>query len=374
MQGQTQRNQELESPDSIPGDPDSEHALEHDAQHVADEPPESPLPERRRRIRRTIKWAIALLVLLFVGKALWQQLSAATAQEVSFRWPWALAAVLALTGLYGALLASEQALLRAFGGVRLSLPQMMAVAWVPLAGKYIPGKVASVAAAVVLLKRAGVSTATGLSIFVVFDAVPILTGSMLAGLLLLDEQMREALNTHLPIAWTLLPATIVLGAVCIHPAVFGPLVNRVLRLLQRPPLPRVPRLRDYVSPVLWSLGQWASTSLSVFLMCIAFSPAGHAPTLHELPSIIGITALVMVASYFSAFVTPMGLGVREGLLLLLLATIIPQPSAAAVTVAMRLAHMIVEIALCAIGVLMTPSLNSLATPTASPRTIGAARK
>lgn len=346
-------------PHSPSGESDAERALEHDAQHIADELPEPPLPARRRRIRRLIKWSIAFLVLLFVGRALWHHLSEATSQHVAFQWPWVVLSLVALTCLYGSMLAAEWALLRAFSGVRLSLVQMMAVAWVPLAGKYIPGKVASVAAAVVLLKRAGVSTATGLSIFVVFDAVPILTGSMLAGLLLLDEQMRSALNKHLPIAWTLLPVTIVIGAVCIHPAVFGRLVNHALHLLRRPPLPRVPRLRDYLSPALWSLAQWASISLSVFLMCVAFSPRGQAPGIAAFPTIMGITTLVMCVSYFSAFLTPAGLGVREGLLLLLLATLLPHPAAAAVTVAMRLAHTVVEIALCGLGMLLLRTLAPL---------------
>jgi hypothetical protein len=261
-------------------------------------------------------------------------------------------------------------LLHGFSAARLSLLQMMAVAWVPLAGKYVPGKVASVAAAVVLLKRVGVTTATALSIFVIFDAVPILTGSMLAGLVLLDDQVSEALNEYVPLAWTLLPAVILIGAICIHPAVFGPLVNAALRLLRRPPLPRVPGLRDYIWPALWSLAQWASLSISMFLMCVAFSPPGRAPPLMVLPTIVGITTLVMCISYFSAFITPMGLGVREGLLLALLATLMPHPVAAAVTVAMRLAHTLVEIVLCGVGLMSLRSLDSLS-PATVPMTSGA---
>lgn len=329
-----------------------QRALEHDAQHIGDELPEAPLPARGRRARRWIKWGVAILVLAFVGRALWTRLAEATAQDVAFRWPWAILAAAALLVLYGSLMASERALLVAFSGVRLSWSRMMAVAWVPLAGKYIPGKFAAVAGAVVLLKRVGISTATGLSIFVILDAVPILTGSMLAGLVLLDVDVRAAIHREFPIAWGLLPATILIGLVCIHPAVFGRLVNAALRLLRRPPLPRVPEFRDYLSPALWSLGQWAGNAMALFLMCVAFSPPGQAPNLAQFPTIVGITAIVMCVSYFSAFLTPSGLGVREGLLLVLLSTQIPHPAAAAVTVAMRLAHTIVEIVLCGAGLLM----------------------
>ena len=342
---------------TLPDELAEQRALEHDAQHLGDELPEPALPGRGRRIRRWLKWGVAAVVLFFVGRELWNRLAEASAQDVAFRWPWAIAATLALSGLYGSLMASERSLLEAFAGVRLSWPRMMAIAWVPLAGKYIPGKFAAVAGAVVLLKRAGIATATGLSIFVILDAMPILTGSMLSGLLFFDPEVRATVNDRFPIAWALLAGTILLGLICIHPAVFGRLVNGALRLLRRPPLPRVPRLRDYMKPAAWSLGQWAGNAAGLFLMCVAFSAPGRAPGLADVPTVIGITAIVMCVSYFSAFVTPSGLGVREGILLPLLSTILPLPAAAAVTVAMRLAHTVVEIILCGVGLVMLRELG-----------------
>lgn len=326
--------------------------LEHDAQHVADELPEPAAGRSGRRLRRWIKWGVAAIVLIFVGRTLAGQLLEATAQEVSFRWPFAVLAGITLMGLYGSLMASERSLLWSFAGVRLPWRQMMAVAWVPLAGKYVPGKFAAVAGAVVLLKRVGVPAAVGLSIFVVLDAMPILTGSMLSGLLAYNDELRGIVNERMPAAWGALAVIVGVGLVCIQPPVFARVVNLALRLLRRPPLPHVPRLRDYLSPALWSLGQWAANAGAVFLMCVAFAPVGRAPGLEELPEVIGITALVMCASYFSAFITPSGLGVREALLLPLLSTILPTPAAAAVTIAMRLAHTLVEILLCGIGLLM----------------------
>ena len=134
-------------------------------------------------------------------------------------------------------------------------------------------------------------------------------------------------------------------------------MNAALRVLRRPPLPRVPELRDYLSPALWSLGQWAGNAAAVFLMCVAFSAPGRAPELAEFPTVVGITAIVMCVSYFSAFLTPSGLGVREGLLLALLSTLMPAPAAAAVTVAMRLAHTVVEVILCGVGLFMLRELG-----------------
>ena len=340
--------------------------IEHDAAHAGDE---LPLPldaqdvgdakhyRRHKLLRRYLKWTVAAVVLVFVGRALYRQIAEASAHEVAFRWPFALLATLCLTGLYGSLLASERSLLKAFAGVRVPLRTMMAVAWVPLAGKYVPGKVAAVAGAVVLLRRVGVATATGLSIFVILDAMPILTGSMLSGLLAFNDTLRQKVNDTVPLAWAVLATAVVCGVVCVQPPVFSRLVNLALKLLRRPPLPHVPRLRDYAAPALWSLGQWSGNAAAIFFMCVAFAPPGDAPGLRELPDVIGITALVMCVSYFSAFVTPSGLGVREGLMLPLLSTLLPPPAAAAVTVAMRLAHTLVELCLCGVGLLMLRTLD-----------------
>ena len=340
--------------------------IEHDAAHAGDE---LPLPldaqdvgdarhyRRHKLARRYVKWAVAAIVLLFVGRALYRQIAEASTHEVAFRWPFALLAVVSLTGLYGSLMASERSLLKAFAGVRVPLRTMMAVAWVPLAGKYVPGKVAAVAGAVVLLRRVGVATATGLSIFVLLDAMPILTGSVLSGLLAFNDDLRQLVNRTVPLAWVVLAAAVVGGVVCVQPPVFRRLVNFALKLLRRPPLPHVPKLRDYAAPAAWSLGQWAGNSGAIFLMCVAFAPPGQSPGLRELPDVVGITALVMCVSYFSAFVTPSGLGVREGLMLPLLSTLLPPPAAAAVTVAMRLAHTLVELCLCGVGLLMLRTLD-----------------
>ena len=301
--------------------------IEHDAAHAGDELP-LPLDERdagdarhyrrHKLARRYFKWVVAALVLGFVGKSLLTQILDASVHEVAFRWPFALLATLCLSGLYGSLMASERSLLRAFAGAVVPWRTMMAVAWVPLAGKYVPGKVAAVAGAVVLLRRVGVAAATGLSIFVILDAMPILTGSVLSGLLAFNDDLRRMVNQTVPLAWLVLATAVVCGVVAVQPPVFSRLVNLALKLLRRPPLPHVPKLRDYAAPAAWSLGQWAGNSLAVFFMCVAFAPPGGGPGLRELPDVIGITALVMCVSYFSAFVTPSGLGVREGLMLPLL--------------------------------------------------------
>ena len=315
---------------------------------VTQSPPPSPTPRPRARLRAAAKWALAAVVVAFVARAVWTQVSAAEfGDDLAFRWPYALAATFVLPGVYVSTLVGERFLLRAFANVRPTWRELAPAAWVPLAGKYVPGKVAAAAGAVVMLRRIGVPGAVALATFVLLDAISLLAGTVLGSALLLDSTVRRDLPAG-PLAFAVVAVG---GVIALHPAVFGRLTSLGLRLMRRPPLPRVPRLRDYAGPLACAGSQWAFNGLAVWLMLRAFAPAGEV-TAVELPRVVSATAAVMCVSYVSAFVTPNGAGVREGAFFALLAPVAGPPAAAATAVAMRLSHLAVEAVLCGLGLLL----------------------
>ena len=294
--------------------------------------------------KRLVKVAVAVVVIGCIAWAVRGQLAEADFADVRPRWGWVIASALVLPFMYASILVSERLLLRAFTGRTLPWRDMVPAAWVPLAGKYVPGKIAAAGAAVVLLKRLGVPATTALGVFVLLDAMPVLTGTILGSALLLDDAVRE----RFPAAPLLFGGIVAVGATCLHPAVFRRITTTALRLMRRPPLPRVPGWRDYAGPLLCSLGQWAANGLAVWLMLRAFADV---PAI-ELPRIVCVTAVVMCVSYFAAFVTFAGLGVRELAFVPLLAPLAGFEAATATAVAMRLAHTLVEVALCGVGLLV----------------------
>ncbi len=327
---------------------DAEGRIQHDAAHVADELPAAMSTRRGRRWTTWLKWTLALIVVAFVGRAVALQLADADFAGVAFRWPWLIAAVLLLPGMYASILVSERSLLRAFTGAKLPWRDMIPAAWVPLAGKYVPGKVVAAAGAVVLLKRLGVPAATALGVFVLLDAMPVLTGTILGAALLLDP----AVTDRLPGAGLMFGVVVVGGLICLSPPVFRRITTLALRLLRRPPLPHVPGWRDYTGPAICSLFQWLFNGLAVWCALRAFATDG--PGLDSVPRIICITSLVMCVSYFGAFLTPSGMGVREAVFIPLLAGLdgVNLPAATAVAVAMRLCHTFVELILCGVGLML----------------------
>ena len=300
----------------------------------------------RAWLKRAIKWTLALVVLGLVG---WYVVDlyfkTDFEHDVVVRPLWSVLSGVMLLGMYGCILLSEWFLLDAFTKQKLPLRVMPAVTWIPLLGKFLPGKVASVAGATYVLKKAGVSAVVALSVFVVLDALPVLVGIILSGVLLLEPAVRAELSWA---PW-LFGIVLVAGTIALSPPVLRRVLTTGLKLMRREPLPHTPTLRDYGWPLVCALGQWAFNAAGITLLCVAFARPGEGPGVADLPRLVGVTALVMCASYVSSFVVMQGVGVREGLFLFLLGQIVPVPVAAAATVASRLLHVGLELLLAGVG-------------------------
>ncbi len=248
-----------------------------------------------------VKWAFALVVIVFVTVAVRRQLADADFEGLQVRPTWLALSVLALPWMYLSIAWSERSLVASLTGRRLTMRQLLPAAWIPLLGKYVPGKVAAAGTAVVLLRRLGIPGSVAVGVFLLLDAMPVLTGTILGAALLNDPTIRD----DFPAATAVFAGIVAAGLVVLSPPVFGRLTNTALRLIRRPPLPRVPAVRDYVTPLICSLFQWFFNGLAVWLAMRGFADD---VAVTELPRVICITALVMCLSYFGALVTPSGSG------------------------------------------------------------------
>jgi glycosyltransferase 2 family protein len=301
----------------------------------------------RTFLKALIKWTLFLLVIYFVGRALWQQFEQIEWATVQFRaWPVA-AAVVCMLGVSSVQMISYRMLLAAYAHAPSWL-NMAAVAWVPPLGKYVPGKIASIAGAVYLLRRLDVPPAVALSVVLVLDGLAVVAGLITGAPLLMWEPVRQ----YLPSAWMWCIAMIVGGIIVLHPRVFGTLVNVALRRLKRPPLERLPSLRCYIVPVICAFTQWLFAGMALWFMTRAITD--EVP-ITRLPLFVSIAALAMTISYLALF-APGGLGVREEIYRRTL-TIILGPQSALIVVAMRLAQTLVEILVASIGLLVLRSMK-----------------
>jgi len=306
-------------------------------------PAPSPLPSSKGRGRKTligvVKLVLLALVFGLVGYALWKQWQKIDFSQVTIRPVPLVLSLVALVGVSTVQMISYRTLLGAYAHAP-TWPQMLAVAWVPPLGKYIPGKVAALLAAMSMLKRFAIPTAVAVSVVLVLDGLAVIAGLITGAPLLMWKPVRDVA----PWAWMVCIPVVMVGIVCLWPSVFGRLVNFLLRKMKKQPLPKMPSASQYVIPVCCAFGQWVLAGIS--LMWMAESVTGK-PMWHDLPILISFAALAQTIGYLALF-APGGIGVREAILLAGLTPLLG-PLAAIIVPIRAVAQILVDVILACFG-------------------------
>ena len=292
-----------------------------------------------RRLLSLAKLAVPLIVAIFVGRMIhgnWQQVRAE---------PWQFdAALMALSFALGALwhLARPLGWTRLIRGFGHELPywEIFRIYRKSEMSRYVPGGVWQFATRIYLTRRYGV------------DAAPCLAATLL-------DMCLAALASMVPAAWLAGSASTTLGAwqrgallafpavACafVYPKVLNAWAAPVARLLRQPYRHLEIGARQMFS--IWVLYVCASTLLGLSMASLA---QALLPTfsLGQLAYVAGCYALAWVAALVT-MVAPAGMGIREGILGLLLAQTVAAGTAMTLSVAMRLWAVCMELAWLAAG-------------------------
>jgi uncharacterized membrane protein YbhN (UPF0104 family) len=201
-------------------------------------------------------------------------------------------------------------------------------------GKYIPGKVLMLAGRVELARKWGVRRAIAMSalaiehVVLLVAAVPFLLWSLSRGFGLGSD-----------LAWpTLVAAALVATVFVMRPSLLVALVNLLLRATSRTPLSAAPRARDTATLLgLYFVG-WLAYGASGVLLLEALELGAD---IHFVDGVAAFVAAWMVG--FLSLITPGGIGVREGALVVFLGSTVPAPEAITVALVARLSWTLVEI-------------------------------
>lgn len=184
-------------------------------------------------------------------------------------------------------------------------------------GKYIPGKVWFTLGRMSLCRQEGISEAKTMVSVILEIVLSLLAALLLLGLAVLFIP-RAVIPSSLYLLFALVPACLALAS--------PPLLNRLLRIV-------LPRLRQPVFALQLSywkllliitmyLADWTLQGIGSWLLINSFYPLSFA----YLPVIIGGFAVSWMIG-FLLLVAPAGLGVREGVLTLILKLVMPLPLA-----------------------------------------------
>jgi hypothetical protein len=292
---------------------------------------------------RLLGWVLFLIVVWFVGRALIE-----ASHEVVWstlrpkpRWIFAgLCLYLASLGL------ADITVRHLYGrlGTTLSAPKGFVLYMVPTLGRYVPGKMLSLAGHVAIARRYGVDFSTAAAAIALLTVIG-LTAATIAGFFFLIVQPPGIVDERL-LRWVLAIGIMLISAALL-PGPWLRIVNAGLRLFRRAPLALMP---DY-SAMLKSLVMMTVHVVLITAGYAAMTSGVIGLQLDNLPIFVGAMCVANVLGFMAVF-APAGIGVREGVLMLLLSPTLGAGSAALFAVTLRLVQVAGDTVTAATGLIL----------------------
>ena len=291
----------------------------------------------RSKLFNILRAALLIIVLVAVALALWKNREAVAAETRLLDWH-VLTAAFVIGLLSPALTMLGWRVLLADLGTRLALPPAASIFFVGQLGKYVPGSVWTVVMQAEMGHRLRVPrrrmAATGL----VMLALSVLGGAIVAvpALPLLRSKSQIALSPW-EIALGVLATLLFLAL--LWPPVLNALIARGLRLIRRDPLEHALSGSGIAYCMLFIVAAWIANGLSVLLLASALAPddAGSLVLVclsgFALASVAGMVAVIL----------PAGVGLREGVMVLMLTSVMSPAGATAVVVLIRFFNVLADV-------------------------------
>ena len=302
----------------------------------------------RNRWIRVAQAVVGLAILGFAGRSLLRNWHELDSQRLEWQVDPArlVLAASVVWAMYALLIASWRVMLTAWGE-RLDLWSAARIWTVSNLGKYLPGKVWAIAGMALMARQAGVSPAAATGSAVVLQVVSIGTGAAVAALTG-AAALERARPGALVGLWVIVAGAVAGMALLLWP----PLLRRLLRAALPEATEVTPPLPALLFGAVANVVAWTGYGVALLLLARGLLPG--AP--------LGLRGAIAVftASYlagFLALVAPGGLGVREGLFILMLQGPIGLGAATALALASRVLLTVTELG-AAVPFLIFPRRNA----------------
>ena len=257
-------------------------------------------PPRSRRRRIALQLGIAVVIFAFLVLTVAAQWSEIQDEGIHFKGAWLVPAFLVIPAFYVMGAVGWDLILR-FLGYRIGLLRAQVVWGQPLLARYVPGSVLYLLARLLLAERAGVPRRTTLASIVYEQALSAAAAVAVATYFLIDHPDLQGQ----PLRWGVL-AVVPLALIVLHPRVFRPIADRLLRAFGREPLPVVMPIGGVVVMIAFYALNWLLIGVGVFFVAraVSFVPYSDIPVIGSAQAVGYVAALVTL-------VAPAGLGVRD---------------------------------------------------------------
>ena len=294
---------------------------------------------------RAAQWIVGAAIVILAARTLVRNWEELRSQPLDWRIEpaWLVLSAVVVWLMYALLIVAWRTMLASWGQ-HLDGWSAARIWTVSSLGKYLPGKVWAVAGMALMSQRAGIAPWAATGSAVVLQVLAIGSGAAVAGL-----TGRRALESAHPGAGLALAALVAASLVGVGLLLWPPFLRRLLRLAAPGADTRdAPGNFGIFFGVAANLVAWLGYGAALWLLARGLLPsAGLAP---------GLAVAVFTASYLAGFLAlfaPGGLGVREGLFILMLQGPLGIGAATALAVASRVLLTITELG-AAVPFLVSP--------------------
>ncbi|MBK5226380.1 MAG: flippase-like domain-containing protein [Thermoleophilia bacterium] len=296
-------------------------------------------PRTKKVLRLAAQIIIVGAIFYFLGKKIRQDWPEITSRDWQFSYPWLVLSFILLSILYLGHACGWLIILWRFNHPVPFLPGLY-VWFKSLLARYIPGNVVMVVGRVMMIEPYGVPKRASLTSVAYEQA---LLGASAATAIAIVLPFWPKLQNFSQMIWIVLIVP-PLAIICLHPAILGRFGNYVFSKLKRETIEEFLPFMDVIGIFLFYCLFWIVAGLGMFAMVNTVTKID----LSDLPIIIASAPLAWLTSVLF-FISPSGLGVREGVYAFTLDFAFESAGAAAAfAILVRFWQTLVELALVAI--------------------------
>jgi uncharacterized membrane protein YbhN (UPF0104 family) len=218
-------------------------------------------------------------------------------------------------------------------------------------GKYLPGKVWYMIGRVYVGKKASIEGKSLALSMVLETGLLHVTG----GIIFLITTVAAG---NYNVSWLIISIVLIITAIIIlHPKILGRVANFFLRIFRKPQIQSTLTYRQIIHISVYFFGLWIGQVIGFYFLVRAIYPI---PLFHIL-NLASAYTLAWISGSVAIF-TPAGLGIREGVMTLLLSSILPMPLAIAISFIARVWITIFEVVVFFIGLVIQRRTESKGSP------------
>ncbi|MDO8513532.1 MAG: DUF2079 domain-containing protein [bacterium] len=290
------------------------------------------LSNRNSLVKKVAEVIVLILAAVFIGRFLWSGWPQLV-NHIKYAKVGLILLGLVLFFIYFALRSIAWKVIMGTLGADLSIKKSGYIWFVSEFSRYIPGNVWSFLGRVYLSNKEKIpKRVTSLSL--IFEIFYLVGSSLGLGVVFFLVGPPDVIR----LPWWIILIVIPIIVTIINPKILGRLVNKVLRILKKDELNVKLGFGHSIGIYFLYTLSWLSYGLASYFVAAAFVDIRHVSVVWLICAFV----LSWAIGYLS-FVTPMGLGVREAILVTILKTVISGPLASLVALVTRVALIISEL-------------------------------